>query len=184
MDEDQERDTSGRIRKHVGWWIAALAGLAGIGGLIFAIITRDEFTVKEWAREASAACDSLHGDLVRQNSEANTSLDRLAGSGYQSAYYQAAAASWDELASTERKLTSEMGKIETPNSQVEEIDRLFEAMNDISDEDHALAVELRKEVITGESLFVTDSEARRAELVDQVNEDLKTLNVRHCLAGE
>ncbi|WP_405562741.1 hypothetical protein OG418_00400 [Streptomyces phaeochromogenes] len=173
-------------RKHVGWWIAALAGLAGIGGLIFAIITggEDEFTVEEWAKEASAACDALHGDLVRENSEATTSLDTLADGGYQPTDYQAAAAAWDALSGTEQKLTGEMGKIKTPNSHEKDIDRLLEGMNDISDEDHLLAEELRKEVITDESKVVTDSDARRAELVTQVEKDLKTLNVRHCLAGE
>ncbi|AZM55724.1 hypothetical protein DMA15_26645 [Streptomyces sp. WAC 01529] len=184
MGEDQEDGRGGQVRKHVGWWIAALAGLAGIAGLIFAIVGKDEFTIKEWAKEANAACDAMHGDIVRENRDANTSLDTLADGGYQSSDYQAAATAWDALSSSERKLTSEMGKIETPNSREKDIHRLLEGMNDISDEDHSLAEELRNEVITGDSQFVKDAHARRAELVAQVNNDLETLNVRHCLANE
>ncbi|MFF9147452.1 hypothetical protein ACF1BN_21605 [Streptomyces sp. NPDC014861] len=181
---NQDRDDSGRVRKHVGWWIAALAGLAGIGGLVFAIVSQEHFTIKEWSKAANAACDSLHGEIVQGNEAANDAVDALADGGYQASGYQVAADAFDALSSSERKLTGEMGRIETPDSREGDVERLLEGLNDVSDLDRSLAGELREGVITDDSPFVADYYERRDSLVADVNEDFDSLDVRHCLAGE
>ncbi|THA33729.1 hypothetical protein [Streptomyces sp. A1547] len=184
VDRDQESSSGGRISKHVGWWIAALAGLAGIAGLIFAILTWDRFTVDDWVKVANAACDDLHGQVVKEFREAESSLVVLVDGGYQPVDYQTAATAWDALAATERQLTSGLGKIETPDSHEKEIAVLLEAMNDVSDQDEALAGELRKEVVRRDSQIAVDIAEKRREYVDQTNARLTKLKVKHCLAGE
>ncbi|MFD8979838.1 hypothetical protein [Streptomyces sp. NPDC059564] len=181
MNQDHESGRAGRISKHVGWWIAALAGLAGIAGLIFAIVTRDRFTVEDWVKQDNAVCDGLSPQMTKEVRTAEASLIVRVDGGYKSADYQPAATAWDALGTTERKLSSEMGKIETPESHTKEIARLLDAMNDVSDQDLALSDKLQVQDITSESQTAQDIAKWRRQYVDQVNADLTRLNARHCL---
>ncbi|MFC9586621.1 hypothetical protein ACFVJ8_27865 [Streptomyces yangpuensis] len=91
MAGDQEGDNRGLIRKHVGWWIGVIAGLAGIVGLIFTITTREQFTVKEWRQQADAACIAVKSPLNAKWAKATTALYTLETGGYKPADYQTAA---------------------------------------------------------------------------------------------
>ncbi|MFE9020136.1 hypothetical protein ACFYNL_16445 [Streptomyces sp. NPDC007808] len=179
MAEDQESDNDnrGRISKHVGWWIGVIAGLAGIAGLIFTISTREQFTVKEWRQQANAACNNVNTDLLDKWARATTAVYTLEEGGYQSADYQTAAFAWQAVGKTEEKLTSEIGKIEMPNSHEEDISRLLEDLNAASYADAMLAVDLGKEVFTGDS---KDAKDRHNGPAVKVQQGFRKLDVSHC----
>ncbi|MEU9865726.1 hypothetical protein AB0D99_33130 [Streptomyces sp. NPDC047971] len=179
MSEEQGSGDRGRIRRHVGWWIGLIAGLAGIAGLVFTIVTRDQFTVDEWNQQANAACDTLYGDLLDKYATASTSLYLLDQRGYQSTDYQAAARSWADLGSNNRKLTGEIGKIETPTSHQEDISRLLEELNATSDAEAALAVKLGTEVFTVEDMVDQD---KRNKLAEKAQQTFRTIGSSHCFA--
>ncbi|MFJ8081520.1 hypothetical protein ACIQ6Y_12965 [Streptomyces sp. NPDC096205] len=177
MTEDPEGDSRGRIRKHVGWWIGVIAGLCGIAGLIFSITTKDEFTLKEWRQQADAVCDDLSGSLLDKWATAAGAVGTLEEGGYQSADYQSAADAWLAAEQSVRKLTSEIGKIEMPNSHKENISRLLDDLTATGNADGMLAVDLGTEVLTEGSEAAKD---RHDEPAAKAQQDFKELDVSHC----
>lgn len=182
MNEDRNGASSGKISRRVAWWVGVLAGLAGITALVLTNINRDEFTINEWSREASAACDDLYGEVQENYRVANELLDKVQPDGPGDENDQVAAAAWTRLGGAERKVTGEMGRIQTPTSHNETVQDLLEAMNDVSDEDYGLADDLRRLRFDSQSYesFAKQRNAFVAQAIDYLN----ALKVTHCLAGQ
>ncbi|MFF5762135.1 hypothetical protein ACWD5B_31925 [Streptomyces tanashiensis] len=182
MSEDGNSSNTGKISKHVAWWVGVLAGIAGIAALVLTITGGDDFTVEEWAREASAACDALEGEVTENNRVAVQLLAMVEPDGPGDRRDQLAADAWTKLAGSERKITGEMGKIQMPSSRQDTVQSLLEAMNDVSDEDYGLAADLRR--LTFDSQSFEKFAKQRNEYVAEVLNHLKTLEVTHCLPGQ
>ncbi|MEV7372970.1 hypothetical protein AB0O51_19080 [Streptomyces sp. NPDC090301] len=166
----------------MAWWVGILAGLAGIVALVLSITDRDDFTVEEWSREASAACDTFEGEVAENYRVATELLAMVNPEGPGDKRDQEAGDAWGRLAGSERKITGEMGKIQMPSSHQGAVRDLLEAMNDVSDEDYGLAADLRR--LTFNSKSFENFAKQRNEYVAQVLDHLNTLKVTHCLPGQ
>lgn len=178
MDED--RSSGGRrVARHVAWWVGIIAGLAGIAGLVYSIISAPNFTVKDWAKEANAVCDAHFGEVIENIRLANEAVDKANTKTATASDYRVAASAWVKLGASERRLSGELGKLKTPSSRGDTIRKLIEAMNDVSIEDFRLADDLRVRAVSNESWAGFNT--RRNQAVALVNAHLTTLKTTHCL---
>ncbi|MFF1344330.1 hypothetical protein ACFVYT_42185 [Streptomyces sp. NPDC058290] len=182
MEDERPSGAQEKLTRRLAWWVGVLAGLAGVAGLILSAFSWDDFTVEEWTREANAVCDDQAGPVLESYRLVQELLPKVNPAGLANENDRAAATALESLGANQRKLSGGIGKIQLPNSNKETINSMLEALNDASDEDYALAEDLRSDVFS--SKRYAEYAKLRNEFAKQVIDAWTKLKLTHCLPGE
>ncbi|MET9608252.1 hypothetical protein ABZZ17_24855 [Streptomyces sp. NPDC006512] len=183
--------------RHMKTWTSVIAGLAGIITLGFFLWDRyvpHPPTVKEWAVQANTICDKQIKGLQEASNKVNESLKAFdvamskvntpeSPTGDEIVeLINRAAQDLDSFSGTERQTKADLDGIERPEDHAQQVDRLIEAMNEMSQKDTELSQYFRK---IGESTIPDrkrfEIEEERNKLVEEVDGTLKELGAKQCL---
>ncbi|WP_159046635.1 hypothetical protein [Streptomyces sp. XY413] len=196
-DPSTPHGDAGTRTKHLKAWTGVIAALAGIVTLGFFLWDRyfpDPFTVKEWAVKANSICDrhikGLH-DAYNQSKNSLMAYDQATSSigtpqgpteAQIAALINRAAQDLDSYAGTERQSKADLDALERPEDHEEEVDRLIEAMNQMSQKDSELGryfETIGQGEVPDRKRYEIENE--RNALVEEVEGTLTQLGATQCL---
>lgn len=149
---DGERSGPGRLSRRLGAWLAVAASAAGVLAGVLIVIDRwgpkADFTIKEWDREANAACDR-HAEfyaglkLIQPMNQLASAPNSLPSDQFQN-LRETIANGQDQVGENLRRLKSELDGIRRPKGYKAEVDQLIDSLNEESVRSIRFAVNLRQ----------------------------------------
>ncbi|MFE1791882.1 hypothetical protein ACFW7J_26405 [Streptomyces sp. NPDC059525] len=138
-EPEPPRTLAGKIKDHVGWWLAAVAAIAGVVGLYFAINPPDPPgpTMSEWRIAALSVCSEYGGDGVTKFDRANKSQQRLDDDAQQGKTPDESAVKttgqqWEEAGNAIADFVGNIRKIKQPPDHAKQINEALDLGDDIA----------------------------------------------------
>ncbi|MGA4849310.1 hypothetical protein ACOBQB_24750 [Streptomyces sp. G5(2025)] len=183
-------NNNGIPRRRIWEMLGVGAAVAGVVIGLIEVWPDPDFTLKDWSKEANAACAQTQGDLDEAARDANDAL-----AGLDEAYTQGTATRDDfvatgnmfyKLAGLQNKQAGDLSRIRTPDSRADETKSVVDDMRAADRTLYRAAEKLRHVDVQNpqETLQdfdeLTQSFNRKA---DSINQRLEELGAHHCLSA-
>ncbi|MET9956058.1 hypothetical protein ABZ135_31560 [Streptomyces sp. NPDC006339] len=181
-DTPREQEAEHPVKKHVGWWIGTLSGLAGIVALLYAILGgSDGPSAGEWREKANAVCEQQLSDVnakLRLSSEwaAHWARQTSTGQATQDDSRNTIHAT-RSAADTLKYLIGSLRAIDQPESMKDDIQKALNTGSDMTDGLNAAATGLERVDVAEASKHLTDVQAA----IGPWQEQMRALRADRCM---